>query len=142
MREKTAGADAGIIRNAFHDADQDVALAVELGDRTARVPHAGAGADWSAALGVDEAAVFAVGNEAGFLQAGRMHALTLMRRAVARDGEGSVGRPAAGFNRHDARREWARQRELRDLAGRAVAGDGDLPPGGDHVKRPGSLDAV
>ena len=62
-----------------------------------------------------------------------MHALALMGGAVARDGEGSVRRRAAGFNRHDAGRKRACQRELRDLAGGAMAGNRDLPPSGEPV---------
>src|ERR1044072_2908273 len=52
MREKTAGADAGVVGDALHDADQHVALAVVLRDRAATIAHAGAGADRAAAAGV------------------------------------------------------------------------------------------
>src|ERR1044072_3957508 len=68
--EETAGADAGIIRDALYDADQHVALAVELRDRSAAVAHAGAGTDRTAAARIDQRVVAAVGNQLGLLQAG------------------------------------------------------------------------
>src|SRR5947209_17332223 len=58
MREEAAGADARIVRHALDDADQHVALAIEFRDRTARVAHAGAGAD--RAMAVSEAICGAV----------------------------------------------------------------------------------
>src|ERR1700740_3687245 len=63
MREEAAGADARIVRDALDDADQHVALAVELRDRATAIAHAGAGADRAAAVRIDEAAVAAGGDE-------------------------------------------------------------------------------
>src|SRR3954464_14980616 len=111
MRKETAGADAGVVRHALHNANQYVAPAVELRDRTAAVAHTRAGTDRSTALGIDETAVPGVGDEARLLQAGGVHAVALMRGAVTRDREGSIRR-GAGFDRHDTRRKRACEREL------------------------------
>src|SRR5437764_11055042 len=54
--EEAAGADARIVRHALDDADQHLTLAVELGDRTARVAHAGARADRAASPGIHQRA--------------------------------------------------------------------------------------
>src|SRR2546421_1952691 len=102
MSEEAAGADARVIRHALNDADQHVALAVELRDRAARVAHAGAGADRAVTPGVDQRAVAAVGDEPRLAQAGRMHALGLVRSAVARDGEAAVAARLARPDRHVA----------------------------------------
>src|SRR3954468_18784729 len=75
MRKEAAGSDAGVVRYAFHNADEHITPAIELRDRAAAIAHARAGADRSAALGVDEATVFGVGDKARFLQARRVHAL-------------------------------------------------------------------
>ena len=142
VREETAGADPGVVRDALHDADQHVALAVELRDRAAAVAHAGAGADRAAAARIDQRVVAAVVDQRRLLQAGRTHARAFLRGAVAGDGVGAFAAGRAGRDRDELRGQGARQSELRGLSGRAVARDRDALAAGHHVERAGAFDAV
>lgn len=143
MSEETAGTDARIVGHALDDADQHVALAVELRDRAAAIAHAGAGADRAVAIRIDEPAVARVGHKARLFQARRVHALGLARGAVARDGVGAAGAGvAAGRDRNEVRGQGAREGQQRGLAGGRVARDRDARAARDHVERPVAFDAM
>ena len=142
MREEAASADARIVRHALDDADQHVALAVELRDRSAGIAHAGARADRAAAARIDQCIVAAVVHQPRLAQAGRAHPLALLRGAVARDGVGPFAAGRTGRDRNELRRQGARERQLGGLSGGAVARDRDALAAGDHVERTGTFDAM
>ena len=142
MREEAAGADACVVRDALDDADQHVALAVELRDRAARVAHAGAGADRAVPVRIDEAAIARVGDETCFFKTRGVHALGLTRRAVARDRIGAPGAGVADRNRNKMGGQGTGKRQQGRLPGGRMARDWNARTAGDHVERAGTFDAM